>query len=87
MAVRLKHQIQYITPEGVLKNLRLTLGLKQTDLAQALFKPQSFISKYESLERRLSFEEVEAVCLALNTSLIDFIALLEKTRDQERHET
>ena len=87
MAVRLKHQIQHITPEDVLKNLRTTRGLKQTDLARALSKPQSFISKYESLERRLSFEEVEAVCLALNTNLVDFIALLHEARNQERHET
>jgi transcriptional regulator with XRE-family HTH domain len=83
MAVRSKHQIMQITPEEVLKNLRTARGTKQTDLAAQLSKPQSFVSKYESLERRLSFEEVEMVCQALDIKLIDFIKQLEQTRNQE----
>jgi transcriptional regulator with XRE-family HTH domain len=86
MAVRSKHQITHTTPEQVLKNIRTAQGIKQTDLAAQLSKPQSFISKYESLERRLSFEEVEIVCQALNIELVDFIKQLEHARNQEQNQ-
>ncbi len=86
MAVRSKHQITHTTPEDVLRNIRVARGIKQADLAAQLSKPQSFVSKYESLERRLGFEEVEIVCQALNIELIDFIAQLEKARTQEQNQ-
>jgi transcriptional regulator with XRE-family HTH domain len=86
MAVRSKHQMTHTTPEDVLKNIRTARGIKQTDLAVKIAKPQSFVSKYESLERRLSFEEVEMVCQALDIKLIDFIKQLEQTRNQEQNQ-
>lgn len=85
MAVRSKHQITHTTPEDVLKNIRTARGIKQADLAAQLSKPQSFVSKYESLERRLSFEEVEMVCQALDFKLLDFIKQLEQARTQEQN--
>lgn len=40
-------------------------GLTQAALATILQKPQSFVSKYESGERLLSFVETIGVCRAL----------------------
>lgn len=40
-------------------------GLTQAELASRLGKPQSFVSKYESGERRLDVVEFVSVCDAL----------------------
>ena len=50
------------TPEHVflceqLKQTRLAAGLTQTKLAQKLNKPQSYVAKVETLERRLDVVE------------------------------
>ena len=72
-----------VTPESVLRQLRQTRGVRQTELAARLGKPQSFVSKYESLERRLSFEEVEDVCHALEANILEFIEQLESARKKQ----
>jgi transcriptional regulator with XRE-family HTH domain len=41
----------------ILRQARESAGLRQTDLAERLGVPQSFVSKYESGERVLSFVE------------------------------
>jgi len=43
--------------------------MTQTDLAHALGKPQSYVSKYESGERRLDIVELDDVCRALGVPL------------------
>ncbi|MDE0518166.1 MAG: helix-turn-helix transcriptional regulator [Bdellovibrionales bacterium] len=50
----------------VLKNIRLQEGLSQSELANLLGVPQSFVSKYEGNERRLSFDEVWTIIQVLN---------------------
>jgi transcriptional regulator with XRE-family HTH domain len=62
-----------------LKSLRLEAGLSQAQVAKALGVPQSFVSKYESGERRLDFLELRAVCAALRTGLSGFIDRFEET--------
>jgi transcriptional regulator with XRE-family HTH domain len=48
-----------------LKQARLTASLRQVDLAQQLGKPQSYIAKIESGERKLDFIEVLDLCVAI----------------------
>lgn len=61
----------------LLRESRANAGLRQVDLAERLGAPQSFVSKYESGERRLDIIEVRNVCVALNTTLPAFAAKLE----------
>ncbi|MHA0798286.1 helix-turn-helix domain-containing protein [Gilvimarinus sp. F26214L] len=45
-----------------LKAIRIGAGLRQQDLGARLGVPQSFVSKYERGERKLTFVEVLLVC-------------------------
>jgi len=57
----------------------LEAGLRQEDLAKRLGTPQSFVSKYESGERRLDLVEVRRICQAIGVSLSDFVRLFEES--------
>ncbi|MFZ1344640.1 helix-turn-helix domain-containing protein [Thiothrix eikelboomii] len=46
---------------------RETAGLTQSDVASRLARPQSFVSKYESGERRLDVLEFLQICQVLKT--------------------
>jgi transcriptional regulator with XRE-family HTH domain len=61
-----------------LREARLQAGLKQAGLAQALGEPQSFVSKYENGERRLTFLEVRRICTALGLGFAEFVKSLEE---------
>lgn len=61
-----------------LKRLRTERDFTQRQLADRLNVPQSYISKYESGERKLDFVEVLHVCAALKTKPEDLIELYEK---------
>jgi transcriptional regulator with XRE-family HTH domain len=63
----------------LLISLRSEARLRQSDLAERLGKPQSFVSKYENGERRLDLAEVYSICKALNISFVAFAERLEKT--------
>lgn len=62
----------------ILKRLRAQKEVTQLQLAEALGRPQSFVSKYESGERRLDVLEFIQVCNALNESPSDVIQKIEK---------
>lgn len=62
----------------LLRELRLKAGLRQTDLAEKIGEPQSFVSKIESGERRLDVLELREICRALGLTLPDFARRLEK---------
>ena len=50
-------------------------------MAGRLGVPQSFVSKYETGERRLDVGEVQAICRVLGLSLVEFaVALGERER-------
>jgi len=62
----------------LLRQARTEAGLTQTDVAQRLGQPQSFVSKYESGERRLDVLELRDVCRVIGIPLGDFIRRLER---------
>jgi transcriptional regulator with XRE-family HTH domain len=65
--------------QRLLRQVRRGAGLRQEDLAKMLGKPQSFVSKYESGERRLDLLELRQICLAVGVSLADFVKRLEES--------
>jgi transcriptional regulator with XRE-family HTH domain len=56
---------QYQRFVSLLKQSRLGKNVSQEQLAQRLGKPQSFVSKFESGERRLDVCEYIDICQAL----------------------
>jgi transcriptional regulator with XRE-family HTH domain len=52
---------------------RRSVGLRQTDLAELLGKPQSFVSKYETGERRLDVVELLVVSRSIGLDPHDLI--------------
>ncbi|HUS59168.1 MAG TPA: helix-turn-helix transcriptional regulator [Planctomycetota bacterium] len=78
----------YSAQEKILRNLlrqiRLDANLRQADLAQRLNEPQSFISKYESGERRLDIIELRNVCSSLGISLVDLVKRFERALDESK---
>ncbi len=54
---------------ALLRQLRREAGLTQVDVAQRLDVPQSFVSKYESGERRLDVIELRHIAEAIDTTL------------------
>ena len=52
-----------------IRRARKARGLKQKDLGAILNKPQAFISKVETCERRLDLVEAAQWCLALGVTL------------------
>lgn len=53
----------------LLVDIRVRAGLRQADLADAIGRPQSFISEYEHGQRRLDLVELREVCVACSTTL------------------
>lgn len=63
--------------QDLLRQVRLEAGFRQVDLAEHLGQPQSFVSKYESGERRLDILELRQICDTLGISLQEFVNKLE----------
>jgi transcriptional regulator with XRE-family HTH domain len=70
-----KQRTQLLT---LLRELRVEAGLTQTELAARIEKDQTFVSKYESGERRLDVLEIREICLALGMTFEEFARRLEK---------
>ena len=62
----------------LLRQIRVDANLRQTDLADLFGQPQSFVSKYESGERRLDILELRELCEHVGTTPQDFFCRLEK---------
>ncbi len=67
------HQSNYKLFREMLTSIRLEKGLLQSDVADRVRKPQSFISKYERGERRLDFAEFVQIAEALDIDAGDFL--------------
>ncbi|CQD22338.1 anaerobic benzoate catabolism transcriptional regulator [Mycobacterium europaeum] len=71
------YSAQYQELCELLRQLRVEAGLTQVDVAKRLGVPQSFISKYESGERRLDVIELRHVAEAIGTNLAAVVSRLD----------
>lgn len=76
MGKNLRGQEQAIL-QSLLRQVRQDAGLRQQDLAVRIGELQSFVSKYESGERRLDVLELRQICIALGIPLSSFVQRLE----------
>ena len=65
---------------ALLRQLRLDAGLTQVEVARRLGEPQSFVSKYESGERRLDIIELMYVAEAIGSELRVITEFVDKRR-------
>jgi len=57
----------------MLKEARINAGLSQQALGAKLDHYRTFVSKYESRERRLDIAEIRKICGALEVGFIEFL--------------
>ena len=69
---------KYETFRELLTQYRKDAGVTQQSLAEKLDKPQSFVSKFESGERRLDVIEFLDVAEVLQFDVYEFIKKLEE---------
>lgn len=67
------HSQRYAFFRELLIAAREEAGLTQTQVAQQMRKPQSFVSKYERGERRLDFTEFMELAEVLSLDPVDFM--------------
>jgi len=67
---------RYVRFKALLVSARHSSGLSQADVAAALGRPQSFVSKYERGERRLDVIEFLDVAQALGIDVPTFLSSL-----------
>jgi transcriptional regulator with XRE-family HTH domain len=63
---------------SLLREIRIEAGLTQVGLAVLIERDQTFVSKYESGQRRLDVLEVREICQAIGINLEEFVKRLEK---------
>ena len=63
----------------LLRDLRKNKAdLTQNQLSELLGKPQSYVSKYETGERKLDYVDITNICKAIGVSMKKFNELYEK---------
>lgn len=63
---------------ALLRDRRVDQGLTQAALAARLDVSQSFVTKYETGDRRLDLIQLEAICDALGLRLSELVAAYER---------
>jgi transcriptional regulator with XRE-family HTH domain len=58
---------------NLIKCIRVDSHLTQVELAEKIKKAQSYISKYESGQRKLDIFEIKDICNSLDMSLVEFV--------------
>ena len=84
--VKTIHDQRYIEVISLLRTARERSGYTQGGLAQLLGRPQSYVSKVETCERRVDLIELLQFCRALKVTLAEvlpaeFLDLLGKSTD------
>ena len=67
------HTPEYIEFIARLRNVRLGKRINQRELAARLGKPQSYVSKVETCERRIDVIETAQWCFQLDISISDVL--------------
>jgi transcriptional regulator with XRE-family HTH domain len=62
---------------ALLRQVRVDAGMRQSDIAEQLGKPQSFVSKYESGARRLDLIELRNLCAVLGITVEKLVKRFE----------
>lgn len=73
MLVEGAYQQAYRRFLGKLRRARKEAGLTQAEVARRLGKPQSFVSKVESGERRVDVVELQILAALYGKELADFV--------------
>jgi transcriptional regulator with XRE-family HTH domain len=79
------HNPQYIAFVSLLRQARRSRGYSQHQLAALLSKPQSYVSKIETCERRIDLIEAVEWCRALELGIND--VLPAQLRDEVKQRT
>lgn len=80
------HRPQYEVFRNMMVKARETSGLTQVQIADALGRPQSFVSKYERGDRRLDFTEFVEIAGILGIDVATFItAYQDSIKDLNLH--
>ncbi len=61
----------------LLRTIRKENGLTQAEIANRLGKPQSYISKYETGEKRLDLSEIRSIAQAIGIQLSEIVNRFE----------
>ena len=71
------HNTDHKTLVSLLRELRLEKGMIQSEVAEKMGRPQSFVAKYENSERRLDFIDVYYISKALGVSFSELCESFE----------
>lgn len=63
---------------SLLREIRIEARLTQAEMAARIERDQTFVSKYESGQRRLDVLEVREICQVMGITLEEFARRLEK---------
>lgn len=80
------HDQRYMEVVALLRKAREQSGRTQREIAQMLGRPQSYVSKVETCERRIDFVELLQLCRVIGATLpeitpAEFLDLLGKAND------